>query len=126
MFVTGENGRVHYTIRQSNPGNVFDVNMTSGEIYSALYVDYEVKTEHWLVVQAVDSSLEGPQGTTINVTVSVYLFNLALGLGFASFKLLSWLNIGREKYIIYIYISYPCKPQTHFEILNYLNFNAVI
>ena len=70
----GENGKVHYTIRQSNPGNVFDVNMTSGEIYSALPVDYESQSEHWLVVQAVDSSLEDPQGTNINVTVSLGVF----------------------------------------------------
>lgn len=62
---------MHYSVRQSSEQNVFDVNMTSGEIYSALHVDYEKVKFHWLIVQAVDSSLEDPQATNINVSVSV-------------------------------------------------------
>ena len=71
LLSLGENGRVHYTIRESSAENVFDVNMTTGEIYSALRVDFEKVSFHWLIVQAVDSSLEGPQYTNINVSVGV-------------------------------------------------------
>jgi len=49
------------------------VNTTSGEIYSALPVDYEKHATHWLIVQAVDNSLQNPQAARINVTVSIDL-----------------------------------------------------
>ena len=55
ITLPGENGRLHYTIRESSRGNVFDVDMTSGEIYPALPVDYEKARSHWIIVQASDS-----------------------------------------------------------------------
>jgi len=63
---------VHYTIQDSNPDNVFDVNMTSGEIFAALPVDYETTPFHWILIKASDSGENNQQGTNINVTVSVY------------------------------------------------------
>ena len=70
ITLPGENGRLHYTIRESSRGNVFDVDMTSGEIYPALPVDYEKARSHWIIVQASDSSFENPSDTNINVSVS--------------------------------------------------------
>lgn len=67
----GENGRVTYTILSGNTYGTFDINKTTGQVFTARQVDYELATEYMLQVKAVDSSATNPQSSIINVKIEV-------------------------------------------------------
>uniref|UniRef100_A0A0P4WGF4 Cadherin domain-containing protein n=1 Tax=Scylla olivacea TaxID=85551 RepID=A0A0P4WGF4_SCYOL len=67
----GENGRVTYTILSGNTYGTFDINKTTGQVFTARQVDYELTTEYMLQVKAVDSSATNPQSSIINVKIEV-------------------------------------------------------
>ncbi|XP_069943885.1 protein dachsous-like [Cherax quadricarinatus] len=67
----GENGRVTYTILTGNTYGTFDINKTTGQMFTAKQVDYEMATEYMLQVKAVDSSATNPQSSIINVKIEV-------------------------------------------------------
>ncbi|XP_076056754.1 dachsous cadherin-related 1 [Oratosquilla oratoria] len=67
----GENGRVTYTILSGNTYGTFDINKTTGHVFTAKEVDYELASEYMLQVKAVDSSATNPQSSIINVKIEV-------------------------------------------------------
>lgn len=67
----GENGRITYTILTGNTYGTFDINKTTGQMFTARQVDYELATEYMMQVKAVDSSAINPQSSIINVKIEV-------------------------------------------------------
>ncbi|KAK7075982.1 calcium ion binding [Halocaridina rubra] len=67
----GENGRVMYTILSGNNFGTFDINKTTGQVFTAREVDYEQAAEYVLQVKAVDSSATNPQSSIINVKIEI-------------------------------------------------------
>ncbi|XP_043223379.1 protein dachsous-like [Amphibalanus amphitrite] len=67
----GENGRVSYTILSGNLNDTFDINRSSGALFTTREVDYEMATEYLLQIEAVDASATNPQNSKITVKISV-------------------------------------------------------
>ncbi|XP_047493063.1 protein dachsous-like [Penaeus chinensis] len=66
-----ENGRVTYTILSGNTFGTFDINKTTGQVFTAREVDFELTAEYMLQVKAVDASSTNPQSSIINVKIEV-------------------------------------------------------
>lgn len=64
------NTRMNFTILEKSEENAFDVNTTSGAVFSILPIDYEKISSHWMIVLVQDFTKSEPQSTNINVTVS--------------------------------------------------------
>lgn len=67
----GDNGRVTYIILSGNFNSTFDINRTTGQLFTTREVDYEMVSEYMLQVKAVDSSSVNPQSSVINVKIQV-------------------------------------------------------
>ncbi|KAM3623277.1 uncharacterized protein V6R79_009482 [Siganus canaliculatus] len=68
----GENGRVTYEInrRQSDPGEVFSINPSSGVVYLNKPLDHEAQAFHELIVSATDNGAQ-PESSSAFVGVRV-------------------------------------------------------
>ncbi|OQV12981.1 Protein dachsous [Hypsibius exemplaris] len=72
---SGENGRVSYSIIRGNVFGAFDIGRTSGKIYTAREVDYELAPSYMLRVRAVDSSSVKPRSNLLVVNIIVIDIN---------------------------------------------------
>ncbi|XP_068225068.1 protein dachsous-like, partial [Palaemon carinicauda] len=67
----GESGRVIYTILSGNKFGTFDINKTTGQVFTVREVDYEKVTEYILEVKAEDSTAINPQSSIIKVEIEI-------------------------------------------------------
>ncbi|XP_037070379.1 protein dachsous-like [Pollicipes pollicipes] len=67
----GENGRVSYTILSGNLNDTFDINRSTGALFTTREVDFEMATEYLLQIEAVDASATNPQNSKITVKIAV-------------------------------------------------------
>ncbi|CAL4103549.1 unnamed protein product [Meganyctiphanes norvegica] len=67
----GENGRVTYTIHSGNTYGTFDINKTTGRLFTAREIDFELLSEYMLQIKAVDSSSSDPKSSIINIKINV-------------------------------------------------------
>ncbi|XP_077984698.1 protein dachsous-like [Glandiceps talaboti] len=71
----GNNGLVLYYIIEGDPDpGTFEVNRTTGEIFTIDYPDYELKKSYVLTIQATDMNILNPRRTT--TTVHIYIVDL--------------------------------------------------
>lgn len=111
-MTAGASSKINYTLLQSNPENAFDIDTSTGAIYSTLPVDYEKVPFHWMIVLAVDNSQSEPQSTGINVTVSCSLSSTSFCTAAkhdSDGGLFPDLGIGSERQ--HAYVPLPCKDQ---------------
>ncbi|XP_022237895.1 protein dachsous-like [Limulus polyphemus] len=67
----GENGRITYSILGGNLYGVFDIDKTSGSLFTVREIDYEMTPEYILQVKALDSSTTNPRSSVISVKVDI-------------------------------------------------------
>ncbi|KAF0309990.1 Protein dachsous [Amphibalanus amphitrite] len=67
----GENGRVSYTILSGNLNDTFDIDRSTGALFTSREVDYEMASEYQLTIAAADASATNPQNGEITVTIGV-------------------------------------------------------
>ncbi|KAB7496775.1 Protein dachsous [Armadillidium nasatum] len=67
----GDNGRIAYSILSGNLNGTFDINRTTGQLFTTREVDYELISEYMLQVKAIDSSSVNPQSSIINIKIEV-------------------------------------------------------
>lgn len=67
----GASGTISYWIVGGNPFGTFGVNRTSGEIYVARNVDFELACQHEMIVEALDNSPNNPKFSKVKVIIKV-------------------------------------------------------
>lgn len=71
----GENGRITYSIIRGNVFGAFEIGRSSGKIFTAREVDYELSPSYMLRIRAVDSSSLKPRSNLLVVNVIVIDIN---------------------------------------------------
>ena len=72
---SGENGRVNYYIVNGNAYGTFGVNRSTGQLFVASQVDYEVRSQYSITIRAIDNSNINPMSSIINVNITVVDLN---------------------------------------------------
>ncbi|CAH1803297.1 unnamed protein product, partial [Owenia fusiformis] len=72
---SGENGRVSYYMVSGNLFGTFGVNLTTGAIYIARTVDYEMCSDYKMQIKAVDNSIINPKSSVTNVNITIIDLN---------------------------------------------------
>ncbi|CAD5125875.1 DgyrCDS14066 [Dimorphilus gyrociliatus] len=67
----GASGTISYWIVGGNPFGTFGVNRTSGEIYAARTIDYELACQHEMIVEALDNSPNSPKFSKVKVIIKI-------------------------------------------------------
>ncbi|KAK2720851.1 hypothetical protein QYM36_004658, partial [Artemia franciscana] len=67
----GENGRISYILISGNTYGCFDINKSTGNLYTIRELDRELSAQFNLQIRAIDSSATNPQSNVINVKIEV-------------------------------------------------------